>query len=501
MLYFRMLLTMGVSLYTVRVVLNTLGVVDYGIYNVVGGIVTSFSFLSATMASASQRFFSFELGRKDYVRLKQVFSMSITIYAIIALVILVLAETVGLWFLNAKLTFPPARLEAANWIYQFSIFSFMFTLITIPYDAAIIAHERMSVYAYVCIIEVLLKLLIVYILLFINVDKLKLYAVLTFSVTLVITFIYRTYCKRKFEECSYKFFWDKALFNTLMSYSGWNLFGTLTAVSFEQGVNFLLNIFFGPVVNASRAISYQVNSAINSFSTNFYTAVRPQIVKSYAEGNYSYLMSLVFKSSKYSFFLLMLFSMPILLETDFILKLWLKQVPYYASIFVKLTMIFSLVNSLQIPITSAVQATGNIKKYQVVIGSIMLLCLPISYVFLKLGYSAQFAYYTMIFVSCVALSFRLYILRSLIEFNYFDYIKIVIFRIVIVSVAAYVLPFLVRFNMTDSLLRVFTVGTVSVLSSLFFVYFIGMTGEEKTFIKLTVSKLYKEKILKQKPVE
>jgi O-antigen/teichoic acid export membrane protein len=270
MLYFRMLLIMGVSLYTVRIVLNTLGVEDYGIYNVVGGIVVMFSFLSNTMASASQRFFAFELGRKDYDQLKKTFSMTVTIYLIIAVIILILAETLGLWFLNTQLSIPVERMETANWVYQFTIFSFMMTMLTVPYNAAIVAHERMNVYAYVSIVEAFLKLLIVYILVLFSYDKLKLYAILMFGVTTFITLIYRTYCKRQFQECSYNFYWEKPLFKELIGYSGWNLFGAIAGILNNQGINILLNIFFGPIVNAARAIAYQVNTAVNQFVTNFF---------------------------------------------------------------------------------------------------------------------------------------------------------------------------------------------------------------------------------------
>jgi O-antigen/teichoic acid export membrane protein len=274
-----MILTMLVSLYTVRVVLNTLGVVDYGIYNVVGGVVAMFSFLSSTMASASQRFFAFELGRRDYDKLKQAFSLTLLIYIGIAILILVLSETVGLWFLNTQMTVPEERMNAANWVYQFSIFSFIMTILTVPYNSAIIAREHMKVYAYVSIIEVVLKLIIVYLLVFFSFDKLKLYAVLTFFVACLITFIYRTYCKRRFKECIYFFYWDANKFKEILSFAWWNMIGAMANIFKTQGINILLNVFFNPVINAARAIAFQVNSALTNFTNNFYMAVRPQITK------------------------------------------------------------------------------------------------------------------------------------------------------------------------------------------------------------------------------
>jgi O-antigen/teichoic acid export membrane protein len=304
LLYFRMLLTMAVSFYTVRVVLDTLGVRDYGIYNVVGGVVTMFSFLSATMASASQRFFAFEIGRKNFEQLKKTFGITMTIYFIIGLVILILAETVGLWFLNTRMTIPLERLEAARWVYQFSILSFMVTMFSIPYNAAIVAHERMNAYAYVSIMEVLLKLGAVYMLVAFSFDKLKLYSILIFVVISITSMTYRIYCRKNFEECRVSFYWEKGLFKEIVTYSGWNLFGALASIFNNQGINIMLNLFFGPVVNAAQAIAYQINTAINQFVQNFLMAARPQITKYYANGELEQMLKLVFQSSKISFFLL-----------------------------------------------------------------------------------------------------------------------------------------------------------------------------------------------------
>lgn len=302
MLYIRMLLTMTVSLYTSRVVLNTLGVVDFGIYNVVGGVVLMFSFLNSSMSSATQRFLSIELGKQDYLQLKKVFSMSVNIHAIIAIAIFILAETIGLWFLNARLVIPADRIVAANWVYQFSIFAFMLTIMNVPYNATIIAHERMKVYAYVSIIEVFLKLTIVVVLVFSGFDKLKLYSLLVFVVSIIVWIIYKVYCKRNFHETSYIYFWEKSLYKTLINYAGWNLFGNIAGVTFNQGINIMLNLFFGPTINAARSIAYQINSAVSGFVSNFQIAMNPQIVKSYALEDLKYMHQLIFQGAKYSFF-------------------------------------------------------------------------------------------------------------------------------------------------------------------------------------------------------
>lgn len=288
MLYIRMLLSMIVSLYTSRVVLNILGVEDYGIYNVVGGVVVLFSFLNNAMASATQRFLNFELGRGDVLEVKRIFSISMTSYICIALLVLFLSETVGLWFFNTQLNIPSSRIDAASWVYQMSIFTFCFSILRIPYNASVIAYERMSFFAYISIIEVLMKLLIVYLLVLGSIDKLILYAILIFVVTVLVNAIYQFYCKHMFEICTYSFFWDKILFKKIIGFSGWSLFGSLANMSAQQGVNFLLNIFYGVTVNAAVGIANQVSSAIYAFISNFQTAFNPQLIKSYASGEKEY---------------------------------------------------------------------------------------------------------------------------------------------------------------------------------------------------------------------
>ena len=327
MLYFRQILIMVVSLYTVRVVLNTLGAEDYGIYNVVAGVVTMFSFLSSSMATASQRYFSFALGENDNEKLKKYFSMSFTIYCLIALIVLVLAETVGLWFVVNKLVVPMERKDAAFWIYQASVFSMIFTILTAPFMASIIAHEDMNIYAYVSIIEVVLKLGIVFLLPLFAIDKLIFYGLLMAVVVFINTAIYRTICVKKYSECKFSFFWEKDLFKELISYTGWNMFGAAVGVFKYQVVNIILNQFFNPIVNTARGIAQQVNSAVNSFAQNFSTAVRPQIIKTYASGEKDKMLQLMFRSCKATFLLMYVFALPLILEMPYVLKLWLKNVP------------------------------------------------------------------------------------------------------------------------------------------------------------------------------
>lgn len=489
MLYFRMLLSMLVSLFTVRVVLNTLGVIDYGIYNVVGGIVTMFSFLSGTMSTASQRFFAFELGRKNYKQLEKIFSLNLTIYMIIAIITFVLAETVGLWFLNTHMTIPVDRIESARWVYQFSILAFMMTMLTIPYNAAIIAHERMNVYAWVSIIEVLLKLLIVYLLLVFDVDKLKLFAVLTFLVTAFVTFIYRTYCKKKFSECNFSFYWDKSMFKEIVSYSGWNLFGALAAIFNKQGINIVLNLFFGPVINAAYGIANRVNSIVNSFVQNFITAARPQITKYYAANEKEDMLRLVFQSSKFSFLLLFILSMPVLLETNFIFSIWLGDIPEYVVLFTRLLIMAALIDSLSYPLMATAQATGKIKKYQSIIGGTMLLNLPVSWLCLKAGFSAQSVFYIIIISSVICLFLRLILLKNMVEFPVLKFITRVMLPLVLVSSIAYIAPFFIKQELDPGLIRFFITGLAGLISSGIASYSIALTKTERNFINHTFKQL------------
>lgn len=496
LLYFRMMLTMLVSLFTVRIVLNTLGVEDYGIYNVVGGVVTMFSFLSGTLASASQRFFAFELGRKNYDQLKKTFSMTMTIYIIIGLVILLLAETVGLWFLNTKMTIPIDRMTAANWVYQFSVLSFMMTMFTVPYYASIIAHERMKVYAYVSIIEVSLKLLIVYLLVLFSYDKLKLYAILIFAVTSIVTLIYRTYCKRKFEECRYSFCWDKKLFGELISYSGWNLLGASASIFKNQGINILLNIFFNPVINAARGIAFQINGAINQFLVNFFTAVNPQIIKYYAAGDRKQMTNLVFQSSKLAYFLLFILTMPVLLETNFILTIWLKIVPEYVVLFTRLVVLNTLIDAISSPLVTSALATGKIKQYQIVVGGTMLLNLPVSYAFLEFGFPPQTTMYVAIGIAIVNLFLRLLMLRKMIALSVLNFINKVLIRLALVSIVAYLIPYYLLFQLDDSFMRFILIGFIGLISSLASIYLFGITkAERQLLIQLIQSKLKRNAVV------
>lgn len=482
MLYLRMLLTMAVSLYTSRIILNTLGIEDFGIYNVVGGFVTMFAFLNSAMASATQRFLTFEIGREDNDQLSKVFSMSVSIHIIISFVIFLLAETVGLWFVNTQLTIPPERMVAAQWVYQFSILALMVNMVSVPYTAIIIAHERMNVFAWLSIAEVSLKLLIVFLLQWLGFDKLKLYAILIFAVTLIIGMVYGAYCNKNFKESKFKFFWDKPLFNTLLSYAGWNLWGNAASAIMDQGINILLNIFFGPVINAARGIAFQVKSAVQQFVGNFQMAINPQIIKSYASEDLKYMHQLIFQGAKYSFFLLFIISLPIFIEAEIILRLWLKTVPEYTVIFTRLVIINILIDSISGPLMTAAQASGKIKQYQSVVGLLLVLNLPISYLFLKMDFLPEVTLYVGIGLSIIALYARLKIISPLVNLSVLEYVNAVVLRIIPVVIFALILPALVYFSLEENFIRLFLTGITSIASVLMTIYYIGLSKIEQQFM-------------------
>lgn len=470
---------MLVSLYTSRVILNTLGVEDYGIYNVVGGVVSMLSFLNGAMAGATQRFLSFEIGKGDFTQLRKIFNATQIIHVGIAILIFILAETIGLWFIKAYLVIPPERLEAAMWVYHFSVLSFMVSIIQVPYNATIIAHERMNVYAYVSIIEVLLKLLIVFILTWIAYDKLKLYGILHFAVMFLIAAIYRIYTRKNFEESKFEVVKDKKLYKILVSYSGWNLFGDIAAVAKGQGINIILNMSFGPVVNAARGVAMQVQGVVNSFVRNFQTAVKPQIIKSYAASKKEYMASLVIRSSKFSFYLLYILSLPIILEIDQVLKLWLKTVPDYSSIFTILVLIIVLIDSVSGPLMTAIQATGKIKVYQAIVGSLLTLILPISYILLKQGFSPEITLYVNIVISVIALSFRLYFVRKLLLFPIELFIKEVVLKNILIVIISFSLPLIIKKTMDPNIVRLIIICIISIMWTSIVIFFLGLDKKEK----------------------
>lgn len=487
LLYFRMLLTMGVSLYTSRIVLNTLGVEDFGIYNIVGGVVAMFSLLNGSLSAASQRFITFELGKKTERKLTELFSATITIHTIIALIILVLAEIAGVWFLNTKLNIAPERMSAANWVFHCSVLTFVVSVISVPYNASIIAHEHMKAFAYVSIIEVTLKLVIVFLLQLFAFDKLQLYALLILAVSIIIQLIYGIYCRIHFTECRVRFSWDKTLLRKISSFAGWNFIGSSSGVLMTQGVNIVLNLFFGVLVNAAQGIATQVQNAIGGFISNFMTALNPQITKSYASGERDYMMMLLHQGARFSFYLMFFLSLPVLIETETILKIWLKIVPEYAVIFVRLSLILAISQTLSGALITAMLATGDIKRYQMIVGGLQMLNLPFSYIVLRLGMPPHSTIIIALLIAYSCLAARLWLLRWMIGLSAKKYIHNVFGNVMIVALLSLVLPTAVYFSMDNGLIRLFTVCVFSLLSTISVMYFIGLTVQERVFVKRKIT--------------
>lgn len=481
LLYVRMLFMMAISLFTSRVILNTLGVEDYGIQNIVGGVVAMFGFLNGSMSSATQRYITFALGKGDADRLQTVFSTTLQIHALIAFIIVLLGETVGLWFLYNKMQIPVERMNAAFWVLQCSIVSTVVMIVSVPYNACIIAHEKMSAFAYISVLEAILKLIIVYLLLVFPFDKLIIYAILTLIVQLFIRFCYSIYCNRHFRETKYNHAWDKHLFKDMTSFAVWSLWGNLSVVLYTQGLNMLLNVFFGPVVNAARAIAVQVQTAVQQFVGNFQMALNPQITKNYASGNLEQMHSLMFRSARLSFLLLFFISLPVILETEFILSVWLKTVPDDAVIFTQIMICISLIYTTANPCVTANQATGKVKVYQMVVGGILLTILPISYIVLKLGAPAYSVFIVHFCVESVAQFSRMYMLRKLINLPMRQYLQNIYIPIVATVAVAIVLPVIVHMQMENGWLRFIAVGCTCVVSVGLSAFFIGFTKHERLF--------------------
>lgn len=485
-LYARMLFVMFVAFFTSRVVLDKLGVEDFGINNVVGGLAVMFVFFSSSMSNATQRFLNFELGKNDVDGAKKVFNQHLFIYGLILIVVLIAAETFGLWFVKNKLTIPENRMFAAVCVYQFTIASLCFTLLGVVFNSMIIAHEDMKIYSYLGIAEGLLKLGIAYLISVVSFDKLIFYSFALALLIVLVQFFYAIYCFRNYSECSFQWSWDKKQFKSTFAFLGWNTVGTAVYAINSQGVNILLNMFFGPVVNAARGVAYQIDNAVNNFSNNFFTAVRPQITKAYAAQDFEYLNRLFFQSSKYSFFLLWVLCLPIMMCSKTLLSLWLVEVPEWTDIFIVWVLAYSLVNVLGNPIWSIALSVGKLSKYIAIGSAVYLMVFPISYVLLKNGASPVSVFVTLFAVRCVYIMVVLVIIHSYVNFSYKEYFKKIIYPCLLVvgisGVATYVLANLLQ----ESIAKEICVGTFAILSALSCVWFLGMTADDKTFVKSVI---------------
>jgi O-antigen/teichoic acid export membrane protein len=481
-MYARMLLVMLITLFTVRVVLKTLGVEDYGIYNVVAGLVASVSFISTSMQMATQRFYAYAIGEKDTEKQKVLFNLSLLIYVILVVVIFILAETVGLWFLMRKMVIPESRFIAALWIYQFAILSFVTTILTVPFLAMIVAREDMGVYALISLIDCVLKLFILMPLIFLPYDKLIFYGVLILLVTIIKDGITVLYSRKNYVECKFKKIWDKQLFRSLLSYSGWSLFGSTAYISYTQGNNLLINIFFGPIANAAYTVAFQVSNALNMFASNFFMVVRPPLIKSYVAGNYTYMMRLFYMSSKVTFCLLLLIFLPLILKTDYILNLWLNDVSEYMVAFTRLTLVATIILSMHYPITAIIQAAAAVKRYHMIVETVTLLILPLTYIFYKAGCRVEYTFYVSICMFVIAHMVRIAVLRTVIPFSVKEYCSKFIFPIVIVTILSFAISFYVNTLMLYGLFNLIFTTIVSVVVTFICSFFIAISKQEREMV-------------------
>lgn len=489
-LYFRSLFLLLINLYTSRIILQVLGVEDYGIYQVVGGVVAMFSMLSNTLASATQRFITFALGKRDFLELKNVFSTSVTLHIILGVIVVGLLEVGGFWFLSNKINIPPDRLSTAVWVMHFSIVTFFLGIISVPYNAVIIAHEKMDTFAFISILEGILKLGSVFLLMLICLDKLLLYAVLHFVIAVIVQSIYIVYSNKHFEETNnLTMCMNKALFNDMFAFAGWNLFGNGSRVLRNQGVDIVLNIFFGIFVNAAKGISNQVDHAVSQLVGNFTTAIKPQLTQAIAQEDFRRAFILVNNGSRYIFLLMLFFTVPIIVCTPKLLSLWLGTVPEYSVEFVQWTMIYLLLDSLSRLLIHSILSNGDIKVYQIVVGGTKLLAVPFVLLFLQFDPNPLWGIWINILLEIVCIAERLYYNRKLLRFDHVKYLKDVILRCISIFILAIVLSMLFAVYVSDNFI-VSVAVSITVTSSV--IWFLGTNAREHgmaiMYVKKKVSK-------------
>lgn len=490
-LYFRMIITMLVGLYTSRVILQALGVEDYGIYNVVGGFVSMFSLISGSLQGSVGRFLTFELGAGNTEKLKMVFSTSFLVMIGLSLVIVLATETLGLWYLYHKMVIPAERLSAAFWCFQFSVVAFVLSLLSTPYSSSIISHEKMSIYAYISIIDVFLKLVICYAVMVSPIDKLVFYAFLLLMVGVLDQGIYWFYCRRKFVECRIRLNFDKALFQQMFSFAGWNFIGSSAAILRSQGASLMLNAFGGPVVNAANGIAGSISGVVAQFVGNFTQAFNPQITKQYAAGEYDSLMRLLIYGSKYSYYLMFILALPVFFHARFLIELWLGVVPDYTVEFTRWILIFLLAESISRPIITAKNATGRIRNYQIVVGGVLLLMLPMSYVGLKLGLPVTFVACANALTAILAIFARMYMLRG--DFPSWSsrvYFEKVFLNVIGISVIACIAPAIPYYGLPDGFLNFLITSLTAFVSCCLSIYLIGCSSVERHYIQEKSKELY-----------
>lgn len=481
LLYFRMLLVLIVQLYTSRIVLQALGVDDYGIYNVVGGIVSIIAFLNTAMSASTQRYITYYLG-VDSGKVSIVFSNCFFVHLIIAGFVLIFAETIGLWFLDNKLVIPETRVNAAFWVYQFSVVSTIVSILSVPYNATIIAHEKMSAFAYISIFEVICKLVTAFVIISISYDRLIIYALLILLSQLLTRQMYVWYCNKQFSNIKLQLIVDKTLLKELFSFVGWNVFGGLSNVMYTQGINVLLNIFFGPVVNAARGVAVQVQSVVLQFTQNFQTAINPQITKNYAANNLCHMHNLIYNSSRYTFFIMLVMILPVFLEIKVLLGLWLGDVIEWSVVFSRLMLLIVFFDSLANPLMTAAAATGKVKKYQAMIGGTMLLIVPVSFILLKYNSYPPLAFVVHLLFCVITFIMRLFIIKPMISLKLNDYLNQVVLVILRVGGLAIIPPVILHLILQENLLNSIFIILISIFSTIVSILLFGLKSGEKQFI-------------------
>lgn len=487
-LYLRMFFTMAIGFYTSRVVLSTLGIVDYGIYNVVGGIVGMLSMLNSAMAGTTQRWITIAIGVNDSKYLQKVFAVGLTAQCIIGGIVFVLTESIGLWYLYNYAVMPMERIDTAFWVFQISLFTLLLNIINVPFLGSVIAHEKMGVFASFSIVEVIMKLIICFILTITLFDKLLVYAILLFFASIINFLWLQIYCYKKFSEARFRFGWDKRMYKEMWNLTSWTMVGHVSLICYTQGITLLINLFFGPVLNAAYSIANQATNIINQFSSSFQTAINPQITKSYAAKQYDEMHKLVYRSSKFSYFLMLIIAVPLFYEANFLLEIWLGKVPEHSVVFMRSGIFIAMLTAVRNPLVTAAVANGNLKKYQLVVNGILMMVAPLLYVAFKLGATAEWANIILLIAMFFAVLASAFMLQRMIFLNFRAYIKDVIYRIIVVSILSFTIPVFLYIQIEEGWCRLIILGIFSVIVTVVSIYVIGLTSNEAQLIKELVLK-------------
>ncbi len=488
-LYVRTFVIMVINLYISRLILSELGVSDYGIYNIVGGVVIMMSLFTNNMSTTTQRFISFELAKNDLPSSQKVFSAAITIHLILGLIVFIVAEIIGVWFIEYKLNIPNSRLFAAQVVFQCSLISFIITLLSVPYNASIISHERMKIFAYISILESILKLLAVLSLSFFNFDKLIIYGALLLLVAIIIRILYGIYCSRNFKECKFIIVKEKEKYKTMTNFAGWSFIGTSANILNDEGMNILINLFFGVTLNAARGFAVQIQHAIMNFVNSFMISINPQITKSYSANNTSEYIKLILAGARYSFFLYLIIAIPIYVEAENLLLLWLNEVPDYTVVFLKLTLCITAFNPLSNTLIIGVLATGKIKKYYLTLGLLNLSCLPMAYFFLYHGAKPESIYYILITMNFILLITRPIILKQNTYFPYIEYLLQTL-KVLIISAGIVILCSQLAMKFNNALIQIIINSIISICTTITIIFTIGLKNTERNYITTKIKKLH-----------